>query len=82
MTLSQHEQYQDPETAAHKQNSVMTDFIIYTCAFPTVTYQKVFCEKGLLIDKLKTNWLNYNKNNLDLNPYNSWDIKKPNKTRQ
>lgn len=55
MTLSQHEQYQDPETAAHKQNSVMTDFIIYTCAFPTVTYQKVFCEKGLLIDKLKTN---------------------------
>ncbi len=33
----QPEQSQDPKTEAAKWNLAITDFIIYTCAFPTVT---------------------------------------------
>ncbi len=40
VTVSQHEQYQDPETEAAKWNSAIIHFIIYTCAFPTVTVKK------------------------------------------
>ncbi len=46
VTVSQHEQYQDPETEAAKWNSVIINFIIHTCAFLTVTCQNIFCEKG------------------------------------
>ena len=48
VTVSQHTQYQDPETEAAKWNSAIVSFIIYTCAFPTVTCHNVFCEKGLM----------------------------------
>ncbi len=37
--VSQQELYQDPETEAAKWNSAIIDFIIYACAFPTVTWQ-------------------------------------------
>lgn len=46
MIVSQHEQLQDPENEADKQNSATTDLNMYTCAFPTVTCQNVSCEKG------------------------------------
>lgn len=36
-----------PETEAAKMNSLIVHYIIYTCAFPTVTSQHVFCERGL-----------------------------------
>ncbi len=46
MTVSQHAQYQDIDAEAAKWNSAIIHFIIYTCAFPTVTCQNVFCDKG------------------------------------
>ena len=46
VTVSQRAQYQDPETEATKWNSAVINFIIYTCAFPAVTCQNVFLEKG------------------------------------
>lgn len=36
VTLSQNEQYQDPETDTAKWNSAIIHCIIYTCAFPNV----------------------------------------------
>lgn len=39
MTGSQHAQYQNPETEAAKWHSAIINFIIYTCAFPTVARQ-------------------------------------------
>ncbi len=42
VTVSQHTQYQDPETETAKWNSAVIHFIIYTCAFPTVMCQKYF----------------------------------------
>ncbi len=47
-TVSQHAQYQDPETEAAKGNVAIINFITHTCAFPAVTGQNVFCGKGLL----------------------------------
>ncbi len=44
-TASQHAQYQDPETEAAKWNSAIIHFIIYTCAFLTVTCQNVSYKK-------------------------------------
>ncbi len=41
VTVSQHAQYQDPETEAAKWNSAIIDFIIYTCAFLILTCQNV-----------------------------------------
>ena len=40
VTVSQHAQYQDPETTAAKWNAASINCIIYTCGFPTVTCQK------------------------------------------
>ncbi len=37
VTVSKHVQYQNPETEAAKWNAAIIHFIIYTCAFPTVT---------------------------------------------
>ncbi len=42
VTVSQHEQYQNPETEAAKWNSAITHFIIYTCAFPTQSSMKMY----------------------------------------
>ncbi len=53
MTVSEHEQYQDPETEAAKWNSAMFRFVIYTCGF-TVTCQNIFCENVYYIDGYKT----------------------------
>ncbi len=39
VTVSRQAQHQDPETEAAKWNSVIINFIIYTCAFPTETCQ-------------------------------------------
>lgn len=40
------ESNEDPETEAAKRDSAITDFIIYTCAIPTVTCQNVFHGKA------------------------------------
>lgn len=53
MKVSQPAQYDDSETEAAKQNSVIIDLINCTCAFPAVTWQDVYCEKGLLNRILK-----------------------------
>ena len=45
MTVSQHAQYQDPETESDTWDSAIIHFIIYTCAFPSVNCQNVFWEK-------------------------------------
>ncbi len=42
VTVSQHAQYEDPETEAAKIKSAINKFIIYICAFSTVTFQNVF----------------------------------------
>lgn len=34
-----------------KPKQLKGNFIIYTCAFPTVAYQNVSCEKALLVEK-------------------------------
>ncbi len=49
VTVSQHGQYQNPETEAAKWNSAIID--IYTCDFPAVTCQNVFHEKDLQEDE-------------------------------
>lgn len=46
MTASQHAQW-DPETDAAKCNSAILYFIIYPCAFFSLTCQNVFSGKGL-----------------------------------
>lgn len=48
VTVSRHEQYQQPESEAATWNSAISNLIIYTCAFPTETCQNVFCGKHLL----------------------------------
>ncbi len=48
VTVSQHAQYQGPETEAVNWQSVNINCIIYTCAFPAVS---VSCEKRQLLDK-------------------------------
>ncbi len=48
--MSYHVQYQDLEIEAAKWNSANIHFIIYACAFPTVTCQNAFCVKGLSLD--------------------------------
>ena len=52
VTVSQHAQYQGPENEAAKWNSAIIHLITYTCAFPTVTCQNVFCENSQLSTKL------------------------------
>ncbi len=57
--MSQHVQYQDPETAAAKWDVAIIHFIICTCAFPSVTCQNVCSEIGLLVQKftlIYNNW--------------------------
>lgn len=49
VTASQHAQCQYSETKAVTWNSAITNSIIYTCAFTTVTCENVFSEKGLFI---------------------------------
>lgn len=51
MTVSQHAQYQDPETKAAEYNSAMID-ITYTYAFPTETCQNVFVRKAFNVRSL------------------------------
>lgn len=47
VTVSQHEQYPDPETQAAKSNSAIIHFIIiHTCAFLLMTCQDVACEEA------------------------------------
>ncbi len=48
VTVSQHAQHQDPETEAAEGISAIINLIIYICAFPAVTCQKVLCEKVLV----------------------------------
>ncbi len=48
--VRQQARHQDPETEAAKWNSTIFNFVIYTCALPTVTCQNCFfptvtCEK-------------------------------------
>ena len=45
--VSQHAQYQEPETEATEWNSAIIYFTIYTCAFTTVMCQNVSCGKRL-----------------------------------
>lgn len=52
MTVSQLAQNQDSETEATKWKSLVIHFITYTCAFPTVTCQKVLSEKGSVLNSL------------------------------
>lgn len=40
-------QYHDHETEEAKWNSAIINLIMHTCAFPRVTWQSVFREKGL-----------------------------------
>lgn len=47
MTVWQHAQNQDAETEAAKGNSAIINLVSHTCAFPAVTGQNVFSEKGL-----------------------------------
>ncbi len=47
VTVSQHAQYQHPETEAAAWHSDVMHFIIHTCDFSPVTCQNVFCEKAL-----------------------------------
>ena len=44
VTVSCHAQYQDPENEAAKWNSAVINYIIYICAFSTVTCQNAFVE--------------------------------------
>ncbi len=55
VTVNQHEQHQDSETEAAKWNSANINFIIYACAFPAVTCQNIFSEKGLG-EHVRLNW--------------------------
>lgn len=50
VTVRQQAQYRDPETLAAEWNSAIIKFNIYTCSFPPVTCQKVFCEKRLQLN--------------------------------
>ena len=52
MPVSLYAQYKDLETGAAKQNPAIIHFIIYTCAFPTVTCQTVFSEKCPLVGEV------------------------------
>ncbi len=47
VTVSQHAQYQDPETEAAKWNSAIINYIMCACAFPTETCQNVCWPTGI-----------------------------------
>lgn len=46
--------HKDLQTKVKQNVLAIIIFIIYSCAFPTVTCQNVCCEKGLLIPRYST----------------------------
>ncbi len=49
VAVSQHVQYQDPETEAAKLNSAIIKCLFYTYTFHAVTCQNVLCEKRSVV---------------------------------